>query len=493
MITLDGLRSLSSSALKVGGGASLTFMEVKNKVIEEIRKQQLNVSIAEEDFKSITSGVVSDFVMIHKPRVDGFIKDDLLMVDNLKKALYEGITGWGKLTTCRDNPAIREIQINGKAIFVDGKKGYSLLRDPDTKKPITFDNPDEATEFISMLLIYSGERLQKDTTQVNARTIEGFRVAATHPGINPPHELTPTEKWPTAVIRKPGGNFDRNDLIEYGTAVEEMVVFTEAMAECRIGIVVVGTTGCGKSTTLGIATLAVKDETRLLSIQKPTEIMNYKLVDGVPVNNVVYWEASDKADDSNPNSPTTDHLVDHSLRYTADMLLLGEMRIDREFSSGIRAANTGTDFFSTYHSNGIEEALDRMAIELQGSRGIDMMTAKELAAKYLTIIIYQDRLDDGTRKQLNIAEVEGFDRNKNEYIYRHLYSFEPTSIGYNSDGDMRILGEFRKHKNISAQLKRRLLFRGCDAESAGDFYYDIRVDGNDPITGDYQVLKNVTL
>lgn len=471
-------KACTGGAIKTEGKSSISFNDIRDSIVATVRDIRIKNSIDMDDYEPIVKATIEDFITTKQPLVTGYVdENDNILAEGLKKDLEDAILGWGKLTCCRDDESIREIQINGPAIFIDKGNKYQLLRDSNGV-PVTFDSPDECFNFITNALLFSGERLQVDECLVNGRTVEGYRIAATHPIINPPSEETPTIKWPTALIRKIGHKFSEEDYINYKTATQEMLDFFKAVGMAKLGFVVLGTTGCGKTTTMNFVVRNLPDNVRVGVIQKPTEIMYERRVDGYVVNNMFYWEASDKADPNSKGSSTVDNLVDHSLRYTADYLLLGEIRSSNEFASAARASNTGTDWMSTYHSFSVVAGLDRFALELQIALHIDFESAKVLAARYMCIAVFQDRLGDGSRRLMEVAEVIGYDIEKREYIINYLYKFVPTAVKYSKDGEAGVEGKFVKLNNISNELKQKMLNRAVGDRYTKSFCYDFEKDEN---------------
>ena len=455
--------------------SEITFDDFRKIVVTSIKETRKRLK-NKGSFERITIDTVETIVYGKKPKVVGYLQDGKLMAKTLINDTTDSILNWGPLTPARNDQNIREIQVNGPVIFVDGKQGYRVLRD-EYGKPIVFQTPEDEYNFLESLLLFSGERMTEDEPFVNALTKEGFRISCAHPCVHPPHHTTPNLKWPQATIRKIGDvELDIPDLLMYHTATKEMLDWEILLPQALIGGAVVGTTGCGKTTIVGLRMRHVRNEDRVFAIQAPSEYNYRNIVDGLMVNNAVYIEVNPKADTNKPYSATFGHAVDHSLRNTASMLMLGELRKADEFVAGARAYNAGTEVTATFHTMTISGAVDRFALELVSGLGIDMDVARELACSYIPTITLCDRLGDQSRKIMAQAEVEGFDRATKSYKINILTEFvlvatikDPGPDG--EYGKLINIGYFIKRMNPSFSFKQRLLKKVATEDM--DFFFNI--------------------
>ena len=134
--------------------------------------------------REMTKAYINEFVDSQKPMVEGYY--DLAQ---LKSALTNEITHYGPITKAMEDPNIDEIRANGPdQIFVESG-GRSIQWDQH------FTDRDHMERIISKLIGVSKVRLIPKIPMVNARTIEGYRVNATHEDISPYDQ-------PAFVIRK---------------------------------------------------------------------------------------------------------------------------------------------------------------------------------------------------------------------------------------------------------------------------------------------------
>ncbi|GAI71854.1 unnamed protein product, partial [marine sediment metagenome] len=134
--------------------------------------------------REMTKAYINEFVDSQMPSVEGFHN-----LPELKSALINEITHYGPITEAMENPAIDEIRANGPdQIFVESG-GRSIPWDQH------FTDREHMERIIAKLIGVSKMRLIPKIPMVNARTIEGYRVNATHAEISPYGQ-------PAFVIRK---------------------------------------------------------------------------------------------------------------------------------------------------------------------------------------------------------------------------------------------------------------------------------------------------
>ncbi len=412
-----------SDSINYSGRAEISYKDLYKRIVELIKEETLKRSLKPEDFKNTAETIIEDYVNTKIPYVIGYLKDGELMRRKLVNDLVNSVTSWGKLTVCKEDSEIREIQINGKFIYVDRKNGYSLLRDPQGNV-ISFDSPEESLDFIKARLLSTGIRMTEDEPLVNVSTVEGFRLAATGPWVNPPHPSRPGERWVTSVIRKLGDKqFTKDELIANGTACAFQLDWISLTYEALLGNTIAGQTGCGKTTIQDIGMRSMRNRDRAICIQSPTEYHYENIVDGVMQNNAVYWEVNPNARKDSLRSATLENLVSQTLRFTSNLDMLGELKDTADFCAATRAINAGVFTSTTLHTRVLSGILDRWALELVNGLGMELNIARELTCTYLGPLTLCDRLGDGSRKVMGTAEVVGFDRIKQEYLINVLSEF----------------------------------------------------------------------
>jgi len=128
-------------------------------------------------------------------------------------------------------------------------------------------------------------------------------------------------------------------------------VIAKAVAHHVQGLILVtGTTGCGKSTTLAalIGHINKHRSCSVITIEDPIE----------------YVYADDRAvinqREIGIDTPDFVDALKHILRQDPDVILLGEMRDSESFAAGLSAAETGHLVFGTLHCANVAQTLSRM-------------------------------------------------------------------------------------------------------------------------------------
>lgn len=156
---------------------SMTFEECLKQCQQYISNVATNYYRRIEDpakKREMTERYIIDYVETQKPEVEGFEE-----LSALRNALIDEITQYGPITDAMEDPLIDEIRANGpQQIFVE-KKGRTEIWDK------CFTDREHMERIIAKLIGVSKVRLTPRTPMVNARTIEGYRVNATHADISP--------------------------------------------------------------------------------------------------------------------------------------------------------------------------------------------------------------------------------------------------------------------------------------------------------------------
>jgi pilus assembly protein CpaF len=149
-------------------------------------------------------------------------------------------------------------------------------------------------------------------------------------------------------------------------------------------------------------------------------------------------------------------LLDMSLRFNPDIIVVGEMR-GAEANAAQEAARTGVAVLTTIHSNSCEATYRRMVSLCK--RAVDM--SDETLMGYVTeaypIVVFCKQLENKERKMMEIMECEILpDGTRN---YRPLYQYVITENRM-EDGKFIINGYHEQINSISDSLSKRFLENG---------------------------------
>ena len=149
-------------------------------------------------------------------------------------------------------------------------------------------------------------------------------------------------------------------------------------------------------------------------------------------------------------------LLDMSLRFNPDIIVVGEMR-GAEANAAQEAARTGVAVLTTIHSNSCEATYRRMVSLCK--RAVDM--SDETLMGYVTeaypIVVFCKQLENKERKMMEIMECEILPDGRRNY--RPLYQYVITENRM-EDGKFIINGYHEQINSISDSLSKRFLENG---------------------------------
>ena len=219
-----------------------------------------------------------------------------------------------------------------------------------------------------------------------------------------------------------------------------------------VSFVVAGATSSGKTTFLNALLTSVPDNKRIFTIESGSrELSLLRVKDGQISNNVVHTLS--RPSDNPTYDITQEDLVVASLRFNPDIVVIGEMR-DVEAYSAVEASLTGHTVVSTIHASAADAAHMRLALLCQKRFPINFQTSLMQAGQAFPIVVYAHKLEDNSRKIMDISECVISGNGGREY--RTLFRYNIT--GNEMDGDtFKIDGHFEQPELMSDNLRRKLI------------------------------------
>jgi pilus assembly protein CpaF len=316
------------------------------------------------------------------------------------------ILGFGPLEPLLVEPTITEVMVNGfDNIYIER---YGKVE----KTQVTFENEAHLMRIIDRIVAPLGRRVDESSPMVDARLPNGYRVNV----IIPPLSLI----GPMMTIRKFSQTpFTAQDLVANGTLTPALVNFMKACVEARVNIVISGGTGSGKTTLLNVVSAFIPSNERVITIEDIAELQ-------------LKQEHVGRLEKRPPNvegkgEVTIRQLVINSLRMRPDRIIVGESR-GGEALDMLQAMNTGHDgSMTTIHSNSPRDTLRRIeTMVLMAGLELPLRAIREQVSSAVELIIHMERLRDGTRKVVHVAEVQGMEGDT--IIMQDLFLFEQTGI-----------------------------------------------------------------
>mgnify|MGYP002443654208 CR=1 FL=1 len=258
---------------------------------------------------------------------------------------------------------------------------------------------------------------------------------------------------------------DRHSLLQTGTITDEMLTFLETCLRYGVSFVVAGRTSSGKTTLLNRLLGSVPDGKRIYTIETGARELSLIRRDenGNIINNVVHTLS--RPADKEMYDISQENLVAAALRFDPDVICVGEMR-DAEAHAAVEASSTDHTVVTTVHGGGGRFAHRRIAFLSQRRFPIDMKISLQQAALAFPVVVFAHKLEDNSRKVMDISECIVHD--DGELEYRTLYRFRIRSNEY-TNGRFHIDGEFVKENIPSESLCEKMLRGGISHETLERF------------------------
>ena len=395
------------------GGAIDPFAELKNRI-----HLALVSELGPRLFEVEDSGAVRN-------RVESEIGEQLALETGLSREdrgrlateIADDIFGYGPLERLLADPSISEIMVNGPGdIWIERAGRLS----PTT---LTFSDSSHLRRIITKMVGQIGRRIDESSPLVDARLPDGSRVNA----IIPPLSLS----GPLLTIRKFAQNrFALSELVEIGTLSKDAAEFLQNCIRAQLNILISGGTGSGKTTFLNALSEALPDTDRIVTIEDAAELQ-------LNQRHVLRLESRPKNIEGEGEITIRD-LVRNALRMRPDRIIVGEVR-GAEALDMLQAMNTGHEgSLSTVHANAPRDALNRLeTMVLMAGYELPLRAIRSHVSSALDLVIQLDRLDDGSRRVVEIAEVQ---RMEGEVItLQKLFEFKVDHF----DAERRIVGSLR--------------------------------------------------
>lgn len=382
--------------------------ELKHKIQRRIIEEFGN----EQDVGKLISNIDSLAREIIQRDQDNFRN---VNVQKVVQEIINDVTGYGPINPLLQDPEITEVMVNGPEMVYFEKEGKLELAN------IKFRDDEQVMQVIEKIVAPLGRRIDESSPMVDARLPDGSRVNA----IIPPLALN----GPTITIRKFAKEpYTVEDLMNFGTLTREMAIFLDACVKAKLNIFISGGTSSGKTTTLNVMSSFIPNDERIITIEDAAELQ-------LSQEHIISLE-SRPPNIEGKGAITIRDLVRNSLRMRPDRIIVGEVR-GEETLDMLQAMNTGHDgSLATGHANSPRDMIARLeTMVLMAGIELPVKAIRQQIAGAINLIVHQSRLKDGSRKIVNITEIQGLEGDV--VVLQDIFMFKQKKV--RKDG--KIIGE----------------------------------------------------
>jgi pilus assembly protein CpaF len=331
--------------------------------------------------------------------------------------IVDEMTGFGPIEPLLKDPTVNDILINThKKCFVER---FGKLE--ETK--VHFKDEAHLMRIVQKIVAFVGRRVDESSPTVDARLPDGSRVNVAIRPVAVDGPLVSIRKF----SKRP---FSMDRLVEMGALRAGMADLLRAAVKGRISLIVSGGTGSGKTTLLNALSSYIPPEERIITIEDAAELQlqlpHVGRMETRPPNAEGKGEIRQR------------ELVKNALRMRPDRILVGECRGEEAFDM-LQAMNTGHEgSMTTVHANSPRDAIKRLE-QMVSMAGMNVtpMSIRSQIASAIRVLIQLQRLSDGRRKVVSIAEITGME---GEVVQMHdIFRF----VKEHTDDEGNIHGTFK--------------------------------------------------
>src|SRR4051812_21236536 len=207
--------------------------QVHNTLLQQLGPKLYDAELTQTELEHMVKGALQE----------GMAAEDILLTTaertRISQEIADDILGYGPIEPFLRDPDLTEVMVNGPdSIYIE--RGGRL-----TKVEGRFNDEQHLRRTIDKIVSRIGRRVDESSPMVDARLPDGSRVNAVIPPLAVDGSLLTIRKFSADP-------YTSSDLVAFGTYSQRTADFLAACVKGRLNIVVSGSTGSGKTTTLNV-------------------------------------------------------------------------------------------------------------------------------------------------------------------------------------------------------------------------------------------------
>jgi pilus assembly protein CpaF len=405
--------------VKKPGGDTDAFRELKagvhNRLLTQLGPKLYDAELTQGELERMVRGALQEAMQ----------DEDVIITPadrtRIAQEIADDILGYGPIEPFLRDPDLTEVMVNGCDDIWIERSGR--LQRVDGR----FTDEAHLRRTIDKIVSRIGRRVDESSPMVDARLPDGSRVNAVIPPLAIDGSLLTIRKFSADP-------YTADDLVAFGSFTKRTAEFLSACVRGKLNIIVSGSTGAGKTTTLNVLSSFIPTDERIVTIEDAAELQLHQ-------DHVLRLE-SRPANIEGKGAIDIRDLVKNSLRMRPDRIVVGEVR-DSAALDMLQAMNTGHDgSICTVHSNGPRDTLARIeTMVLMAGMDLPIRAIREQVASAVDLIVHQSRLRDGSRRITHVTEVERMEGDvitlQDIFLYDHSQGFDENG---RSRGSLKATG-----------------------------------------------------